>query len=131
MSRSAVIQREPVDVLELLSCLIRAGEQLKRDDLLLGLVGDPLQLREQRTDLICRLCPAKFAAGNLRGLHHDLGHDALVHDRLLLVGGRHQARDKAAAEMLAGDHAGEQNDAKADRQAELRPNSDFEGKFAA
>ena len=54
-----------------------------------------------------------------------------MHDRLLLVGGRHKIRDKAAAEVLADDHAGEQNDAKADRKAELRPNSNFEGKSAA
>ena len=129
--RGNVIQRQPVDPFEIFACRIRACEQLQRDDLLLCLVRDPLKLRKLGVDLLRRLRPAEFAAGDLRILHHDLGHDALVHDRLLLVGGRNQTRDKTAAEVFADNHGAKQDDAEAYRQAELRPNPEFEGKSAA
>jgi hypothetical protein len=64
-------------------------------------------------------------------LQHDVGRDAFVQDRLLPVCGRDQARDETAAQVLADEHRGKEQDAKADRQAKLRPNSEFEGQSVA
>ncbi len=90
-----------------------------------------MQFDHLRVDLIRGLRHAQNAAGNLRGLEHDLGRDALVDDGLLLVRGGHEFRDDTAVEMFVGDHPANENNADADRKAELRAYSGFEGKFEA
>src|SRR5262249_54037027 len=95
------------------------------------LVGDLVKFGQVRLDLGRALRYAKVAAGDLRGLQHDLGRDALVGDGLLLVGGGHKPRDKSTAEVLADDHGCDQDDADADRKAELRAYSGFEREFEA
>jgi hypothetical protein len=83
--------------------------------------GDLLQFPKELLYFCGRARHAQITPGDPHPLQHELGIDALDHDRLLPVGGRGQPLDRIAGDLLIDDQAGDQCDADADADAELGP----------